>query len=79
MIIKKITDFFAEKPVLTAYLFGLYERGEGSKSNDVDLLVELDYSQPTSRRHHQPQGFQLLRVFFGREASDVKKVTHPDV
>ena len=46
IIIKKITDFFAEKPVLKAYLFGSYGRGEGSESSDVDLLVELDYSQP---------------------------------
>lgn len=29
-----------------AYLFGSYVRDEGKKGCDVDILVELDYSQP---------------------------------
>ena len=44
--INKITAFLAKKPVLKAYLFGSYGRGEGNERSDVDLLVELDYSQP---------------------------------
>lgn len=44
--LKKIANFFAEKPVLKASLFGSYGRGEGHKDSDIDLLVELDYSQP---------------------------------
>ena len=44
--IEKIANFFAKKPVLKAYLFGSYGRGEGHEHSDIDLLVELDYSQP---------------------------------
>ena len=40
-----IKDFFAAKPVSKAYLFGSYSRREASDDSDVDLLVELDYSQ----------------------------------
>ena len=43
---KKIVSFFSEKPVLKAYLFGSYGRGEGREHSDIDLLVELDHSQP---------------------------------
>jgi predicted nucleotidyltransferase len=41
-----IKDFFSKQPVLKAYLFGSYGRGSESKDSDIDLLVELDYSQP---------------------------------
>lgn len=40
-----IKNFFAEKPVCKAFLFGSYSRREASEDSDVDLLVELDYSQ----------------------------------
>jgi len=41
-IIKK---FFSKQPVLKAYLFGSYSRGNENENSDIDLLVELDYSQ----------------------------------
>jgi predicted nucleotidyltransferase len=44
--LQAIRAFFADKPVLRAYLFGSYARGEADENSDVDLLVELDYSQP---------------------------------
>lgn len=40
-----LADFFANKPVKRAYLFGSYVRGEQSESSDVDILVELDYEK----------------------------------
>jgi predicted nucleotidyltransferase len=42
--IKTIRDFFADKPVLKAYIFGSYSRNEASKDSEVDILVDLDYS-----------------------------------
>lgn len=39
-------DFFKEKPVLKVYLFGSYVRGEADSDSDIDLLVDLDYSEP---------------------------------
>ncbi|MCB9282639.1 MAG: nucleotidyltransferase domain-containing protein [Lewinellaceae bacterium] len=43
--IQQIKAYLADKPVNKAYLFGSYVRGEGKKGSDVDILVELDYSQ----------------------------------
>lgn len=38
--------FFASQPVNRAYLFGSYSRGEQTKNSDIDILVDLDKSQP---------------------------------
>jgi uncharacterized protein len=43
--IEIIKDYFKTRPVLTAYLFGSYARGEADKQSDIDILVDLDYSQ----------------------------------
>lgn len=44
--ISLIKNYFRNKPVLKAYLFGSYVRNEANKKSDIDLLVELDYSKP---------------------------------
>jgi len=44
--IQKLIEFFSDKPVLKAYLFGSWVRGQGSDESDIDILVELDYSYP---------------------------------
>ena len=44
--IEKIATYFETQPVLKAYLFGSYVRGEATENSDVDILVDLDYSQP---------------------------------
>ena len=43
--IKIIADYLSTCPVLNAYLFGSYVRGEADDKSDIDLLVDLDYSQ----------------------------------
>lgn len=43
--IKTIADYFRARPVLKAYLFGSYVRGEADEKSDIDILVDLDYSQ----------------------------------
>jgi predicted nucleotidyltransferase len=40
-----IKCFFQTRPVLKAYLFGSYVRGEADNHSDIDILVDLDYSQ----------------------------------
>lgn len=42
----KVSDYFTDKPVLKAYLFGSYARLDTDKDSDIDILVELDYSNP---------------------------------
>ncbi len=43
---EKIADFLKNKPVKKAFLFGSAAREEDDEQSDVDILVELDYSQP---------------------------------
>ena len=42
----KIVNCFKNKPVKKAFLFGSVSRNEEDDLSDVDILVELDYSQP---------------------------------
>ena len=37
-----IADYFKTQPVLKAWLFGSFARGEETPESDVDLLVEYD-------------------------------------
>ena len=43
--IELIRTYLRDKPILKAYLFGSYVRGEANEQSDIDLLVELDYTQ----------------------------------
>ncbi len=43
--IETINVYFRARPVLKAYLFGSYVRGEADNKSDIDILVDLDYSQ----------------------------------
>jgi len=43
--IESIKEYFKTSPVLRAYLFGSYVRGSADNKSDIDILVDLDYSQ----------------------------------
>ena len=43
---QKIAEYFKTQPVLKAWLFGSYSRGEERPDSDVDILVTYDRSQP---------------------------------
>jgi len=43
--LESIKKYFITKPVLKAYLFGSYVRGQADETSDIDILVDLDYSQ----------------------------------
>lgn len=45
-MIKIIADYFKTQPVLKAWLFGSFARGEETANSDVDLLVAFDHSTP---------------------------------
>ena len=40
-----ISDFFADKPITRAYVFGSYARGDANEQSDIDLLIDWDYAQ----------------------------------
>src|SRR5574344_3095443 len=46
MMTKTIADYFKTQPVLKAWRFGSYSRGEQTKNSDVDIIVLLDKSNP---------------------------------
>jgi predicted nucleotidyltransferase len=43
--IESIKEYFKTHPVLNAYLFGSYVRGMADTKSDIDILIDLDYSQ----------------------------------
>lgn len=43
--IETLKRYFETRPVLSAYLFGSCVRGEADSQSDIDILVDLDYSQ----------------------------------
>lgn len=53
--IKIIKNFFSKQPVLKAYLFGSHSKDLENSESDIDLLVELDYSQPIGLEFIQMQ------------------------
>ncbi|MGN1125964.1 MAG: nucleotidyltransferase family protein [Ruminococcus sp.] len=42
VMINTISDYFKTQPVLKAWLFGSFSRGEETADSDVDILVEFD-------------------------------------
>ena len=49
-LVKQISDYFSTQPVLKAWVFGSFARNEESTESDVDLMVDLDHSQPVGLR-----------------------------
>ena len=62
-----IADYFKTQPVLKAWLFGSFSRGEEREDSDVDILIQLDRSKPVglfklSGMHLDLQDLLGLRV-----------------
>ena len=45
-ITQQIVDYFKTQPVVKAWIFGSYARGEENAQSDVDLLIQFDHSTP---------------------------------
>ena len=46
VLTQQIANYFRTKPVLKAWLFGSFARGEQTENSDVDILVLFDHSSP---------------------------------
>ena len=64
--IEALKTYFQTKPVMKAYLFGSYVRGDADMQSDLDILVELDYSQNI--------GLQFVQMKLDLESLMNKKV-----
>ncbi|MBR6176990.1 MAG: nucleotidyltransferase domain-containing protein [Bacteroidales bacterium] len=49
---QKVSEYFKTQPVLKAWLFGSFARGEDNLGSDVDILVVLDHSQPIGLKYY---------------------------
>ncbi len=45
-LVQIIANYFKSQPVLKAWLFGSFARGEEKPWSDLDILVQYDRSQP---------------------------------
>jgi len=59
-----LQQFFAGRPVKKAYLFGSYARNEAAAGSDIDILVELDHSEPIGMKFftYQADLEDLLKI-----------------
>lgn len=85
-ISKLIADYFKTQPVLKAWLFGSYSRGEQSEDSDVDILIVPDQGVglfKLSGMHLDLQEILKVRVDlitekgllpFARESADRDKI-----
>ena len=49
-MLQTLSDYFKTQPVLKAWLFGSFARDEETPLSDVDIIVQLDHSQPIGLR-----------------------------
>lgn len=61
-----LQQFLSKQPVLKAYLFGSYVRNSADEDSDVDILVDLDYTQHI--------GFGFVKIKQGLEQTLNRKV-----
>lgn len=58
-IASKIADYFATKPVVRAFVFGSFARGENGPDSDIDILVSFDRSARVSLFDHVRMTYDL--------------------
>ena len=61
-MIKTIQDYFKTQPVLKAWVFGSYARGEETEDSDVDMLVVFD------RKNHSVGLLEHVRMMNSLES-----------
>lgn len=62
----RLSVYFRTQPVIRAWLFGSQADGTATEESDVDILVELDYSQPI--------GLEFIQMIWDLEEIVGKKV-----
>ena len=69
-----LAEYFKTQPVLKAWLFGSYSRGEQREDSDVDILIMLDDSQSVGLKFFGM--YEDLKELLGRP---VDLVTEPSL
>jgi len=69
-VIDTLREYFSSQPVLKAWLFGSYSRGEETADSDIDLLVSLDSAAKVSLMKLSGMSIDLEELL-GREVDIV--------
>lgn len=72
-MIEQLSEYFKTQPVLKAWLFGSFSRGEQREDSDVDILILLDYSQSIGLRFFGM--YEDLKEMLGRDVDLVSERT----
>ena len=64
VMIQLIADYFKTQPVLKAWIFGSFSRGEETSDSDIDILVVLDESQHVGMKFFGM--YEDLKALLGR-------------
>lgn len=72
---KVIADYFKTQPVLKAWLFGSFARGEETPTSDVDILFVPDYSGKPFTLFTHGEMLMDLQELLGREVDLVVEGT----
>lgn len=66
-MIEMIANYFKTQPVLKAWLFGSYARGEETSDSDIDVLFVADRSGGPFTLFTMSKMYQDLKNLLGRE------------
>ncbi|MBR2195105.1 MAG: nucleotidyltransferase domain-containing protein [Salinivirgaceae bacterium] len=72
---KTIADYFKTQPVLKAWLFGSFARGEETPTSDIDILFVPDYSGKPFTLFTHGGMYMDLKELLGREVDLVVEGT----
>ena len=66
-MLETIRAFFASQPVVKAWLFGSYSRGEQTEESDIDILVDFDREHATIGLFEYVRMINKLKALTGKE------------
>ncbi|MBQ7194731.1 MAG: nucleotidyltransferase family protein [Bacteroidales bacterium] len=58
----KICKYFSTKPVVRAFVFGSFARGENNPDSDIDILVKFDPDAKVSLFDHISMSYELQDI-----------------
>jgi len=74
-MIETIREYFKTQPVLKAWIFGSYARGEETEDSDVDILVKYDDTDSTVGLMKIASMYVALKKMLNREVDLVEEGT----
>ena len=71
-VIQKVREYLSTQPVLKAWVFGSFSRGEQTPSSDVDIIVVFDEKAEVSLIGYVRIQYELETIF-GRKVDLVEE------